>query len=60
MAMSDDPDRYAPFPLDKYEAVKILGAGGFGVTFLCRHRFSKGQVAVKSLFAEELEKELAR
>jgi serine/threonine protein kinase/TM2 domain-containing membrane protein YozV len=53
--MAIDPARFAPFPLDKYEAMRILGAGGFGVTYLCRHKLTQGHVAVKSLFSEELE-----
>jgi serine/threonine protein kinase len=57
-AIALDPARFAPFPLDKYEALRILGAGGFGVTFLCRHKISKGQVAVKALFADELARDI--
>jgi serine/threonine protein kinase len=59
-AMAIDPARFAPFPLDKYEPEKILGAGGFGVTFLCRHKLSRGQVALKALFAEELDREVSK
>ncbi|MGL4551796.1 MAG: protein kinase domain-containing protein, partial [Gemmataceae bacterium] len=59
-AMAIDPARFAPFPLDKYEAEKILGAGGFGVTFLCRHKLSRGQVALKALFAEELDRDVGK
>ncbi|MEI6413671.1 MAG: protein kinase, partial [Pseudomonadota bacterium] len=33
-----DPGRFAPFPLEDYEPQRILGVGGFGVTFLCRHK----------------------
>src|SRR5262249_7645299 len=35
------PDRFAPFPMADYEPVRVLGAGGFGVTFLARHRLSQ-------------------
>ena len=59
-AMALDPERFAPFPIDKYEPLRVLGAGGFGVTFLCRHKLSKGQVAVKSLFTEELDRDVAK
>jgi len=55
-----DAARFAPFPLDVYEPRKILGAGGFGVTFLARHRLSRGEVAIKSLLAEELERDVSK
>jgi tetratricopeptide (TPR) repeat protein len=55
-----DPGRFAPFPLDKYEPLHILGAGGFGVAFLCRHRNSGTQVVVKALFAADLERDVSR
>src|SRR5262249_243773 len=51
-----DAARYAPFPLDHYEPERILGAGGFGVVFLCRNRFSRGQVVVKALRTDEMER----
>jgi serine/threonine protein kinase len=56
-AVALDPGRFAPFPIEDYEALRILGAGGFGVTLLARDRFSKGQVAIKSLFTEDLERD---
>ena len=46
----------APFPLDKYPPQRILGAGGFGVAFLCRHRFLKADVVVKTLRGEEIDR----
>lgn len=33
--------------MEKYEVVKDLGAGSFGVTKLCRHKQTKEFVAVK-------------
>jgi serine/threonine protein kinase len=51
-----DTARYAPFPQDKYEPVRILGAGGFGVAFLCRHRYMDGQVVIKSLMHDDLDR----
>ena len=57
-AMALDPARFAPFPLDDYEPERILGAGGFGVTFLCRLRLSGGRVAVKALTTDGLERDI--
>ncbi len=36
-AVACDAERFAPFPLTKYQPLRILGAGGFGVTFQCRY-----------------------
>ena len=55
-----DPGRFAPFPLDKYEPIRILGAGGFGVAFLCRHKLMKDNVVVKTLQTEELDCNVSR
>ncbi len=33
-----DPDAFEPFPLRRYEPLRILGAGGFGASFLCHDR----------------------
>jgi serine/threonine protein kinase len=52
-ALDGDPIRFAPFPLDDYEPQSILGAGGFGVTFLCRDRLLHGPVAVKALSPDD-------
>src|SRR5262249_40632875 len=49
-----DPARFAPFPLDRYEVEAILGAGGFGVAYLCRHRFMNARVVVKALIRDDL------
>jgi tetratricopeptide (TPR) repeat protein len=54
-----DPERFAPLPLDEYEPESILGAGGFGVSFMCRHRASGEEVLVKALQADHLEREVA-
>src|SRR5207244_4058413 len=48
----------APFPIDRYEAERILGAGGFGVVFLCRHRHSKARLVVKTLCGDDLARDL--
>jgi WD40 repeat protein len=58
-AVALDPNRFSPFPLGKYEPEKILGAGGFGVVFLCRNRHSKSRVVVKALRVDGLERSVA-
>jgi serine/threonine protein kinase len=54
-----DPQRFGPFPLDKFEPERILGAGGFGVAFLCRNRHSGSRVVVKTLRSDTLERNVA-
>jgi serine/threonine protein kinase len=51
-AVALDPGRFAPFPVDRFEAVRILGSGGFGTSFLCEHRFLGGLVVVKVPWGE--------
>ncbi len=58
MALRFDPARFAPFPLEDYEPQRILGAGGFGVTFLCKKRLTGSDVAVKALQADGLERDV--
>jgi formylglycine-generating enzyme required for sulfatase activity/serine/threonine protein kinase len=52
-----DGRRFAPFPTGKYQPLRILGAGGFGVAFLCKHRYMDAQVVVKTLAADDLGRE---
>jgi WD40 repeat protein len=44
-----DAQQFAPFPMGKYHPKCILGAGGFGVAFLCRHKDLDADVVVKAL-----------
>jgi serine/threonine protein kinase len=53
-----DPDQLSLFPPDRYEPERILGAGGFGIVFLCRNGLSKARVVVKALRTDELDREL--
>jgi formylglycine-generating enzyme required for sulfatase activity/tRNA A-37 threonylcarbamoyl transferase component Bud32 len=53
-----DPQRFAPFPFQRYEARRILGAGGFGAVFLCHDHFFNADVVVKTLYASELDRSL--
>jgi serine/threonine protein kinase len=57
-ALTLDPAQFAPFPPDDYVPERILGAGGFGVTFLCRLRFSGALVAVKALAVDGLARDV--
>ncbi len=56
-ALRHDPARFAPFPLNEYEPRRILGAGGFGVTFLCWKHAMSVEVAVKALQTEGLDRD---
>ena len=51
-----DGDRFSPFPIDKYRPERILGAGGFGAAFLCRHAFKRDAVVVKALWTAGLDR----
>src|SRR5205823_13692545 len=51
-----DPPRFAPFPLDRYPPQRILGAGGFGIAFLCKDARSGESVVVKALHDADLER----
>jgi tetratricopeptide (TPR) repeat protein len=53
-AASLDPDRFTPFPLQRFEPRRILGAGGLGTAFLCRDLYLDADVVVKTLHAAEL------
>jgi serine/threonine protein kinase len=53
-----DPARFAPFPMEKFEPERILGAGGFGVAFLCRNTRSGGRVVIKTLRSDGLDREV--
>ena len=55
-AVRHDPGRFTPFPFDLYEPQRILGAGGFGVVFLCRHCLLDRSVVVKALLPSELDR----
>jgi len=58
-AAARDPERFAPFPLAKYEPESILRADGFGVAFLCRQRTSGTSIVVRALRPEVLERSIA-
>jgi len=49
-----DPARFALFPFHEYHPQRILGAGGFGVVFLCLNERGE-QVVVKAIRGEQLD-----
>lgn len=53
-----DADAFEPFPLERYDPQRILGAGGFGVTFLCKHRDTGDKVVVKALRTDCLDRDV--
>lgn len=59
IAASLDPARFMPFPFAKFEPHRILGAGGFGVAFLCTNRNTHSKVVLKTLLIDGLERSLA-
>ena len=58
-AVTLDSARFAPFPFERYEPQRILGAGGLGVVFLCRDRLLDRPVVVKALLPSELDRSIA-
>lgn len=54
----DKDRRFMPFDARKYQPQRILGAGGFGVTFLCKRRGVDDLVAVKSIAQENLGRDM--
>jgi serine/threonine protein kinase len=46
-AIKIEPHRYALHDVDRYPIERILGVGGMGVVFLCRHKLQKQRRVVK-------------
>jgi serine/threonine protein kinase/HEAT repeat protein len=55
-AVKVDARRFASFPMGKYHPQRIVGAGGFGVAFLCKHKFTEAPVLVKTLSTDGLDR----
>ena len=53
-----DAEAFEPFPLARFEPVRLLGAGGFGPSFLCHDREAGVQVVVKALRPDGLDQDL--
>ncbi len=58
-AVALDSDAFEPFPFARYEPERILGAGGFGVSFLCRERAKDRHVVIKALRIDSLDRDIA-
>ena len=55
MSAEDDKQALPPgFRLGAYRVVRILGVGGFGVTYLCERTGLAVQVAVKEYLPNEI------
>jgi hypothetical protein len=55
-AVAHDAETFRPFPFDRYDPKEILGAGGFGVSFLCRDTKESRDVVVRSLRLDAIER----
>src|SRR5262249_34288830 len=53
-----DGRRFAGFPVGKYVPMRVVGAGGFGTAFLCKHKYMNSQVVVKTLATDGLDREV--
>ena len=51
--------RYAIWPATKYQIERILGAGAFGVAFLCRDTYLDRLVVIKTFEAAGLDRDVA-
>ncbi len=57
-AVELDAEAFEPFPFARYEPMRILGAGGFGTSFLCRDRVSGFKVVIRAIRTDSLERDL--
>jgi serine/threonine protein kinase/Tfp pilus assembly protein PilF len=56
LAAALDRRRYEPFPLNRYQPKRILGAGGFGTAFWCHDPNVRADVVVKTFHTSDLER----
>jgi tetratricopeptide (TPR) repeat protein len=52
-----DREAFEPFSFARYEPLRILGAGGFGVTFLCQDHPVGERVVLRALRADSLDRD---
>ncbi len=57
-AVELDADAFEPFPFARYDPIRILGAGGFGASFLCQDKSNGERVVVRALRPENLDRDL--
>jgi tetratricopeptide (TPR) repeat protein len=58
-AVALDAEAFEPFPFSRYEPQRILGAGGLGVSFLCKDAGQGGRlVVVKLLRGDTLDRDV--
>src|SRR5262249_30207085 len=57
-AVALDGDAFETFPVEQYEPERILGAGGAGVTFLCKEHQAGRRVVVKSRRPDSLDRDI--
>ncbi len=57
-AVAADP-RFAIWPTTKYQVERILGAGAFGVAFLCHHRYKDRHVVLKTFEAAGIDRDVS-
>ncbi len=57
-AVQARPERFSPFPLQRYEPRRILGAGGFGTAFLCHDRFFGSDVVLKTFHHDAIQRSM--
>ncbi len=50
--------RFAIWPTTKYQVERILGAGAFGVAFLCHHRYKDRHVVIKTFEAAGIDRDV--
>jgi serine/threonine protein kinase len=57
-AVALDEERFAPFRFSEHDPVEILGAGGFGVVFRCKHPFLEKARVVKAIRTTDLDRNI--
>ncbi len=57
-AVRIDGKRFATFPVGKFVPIRVMGSGGFGVAFLCKHKYLNSNVVVKTLATDHLERDV--
>src|SRR5262245_20577716 len=57
-AVALEPETFEPFPFSRFEPQRLLGAGGYGASYLCKDRSAGGrEVVVKALRLDGLDQD---